>query len=432
MSKPSNPPLSGAASALLLATSGGMVALAIYQWLELLEVRAGHTPACAINDTFNCAKVWDSPFAHRIHEYMGVPVAGLGVLWGTVAFTLSFMFIQRMRATGDGSTFSGALKVWAIAGLLSCVTFVTASVQAKAVCVTCLGTYALVIGFAVAALLLIGGPVIPPGKDLMPGAGWGLVLTVPVYLGLLIPGSKTPLSTTPIVPALDTHNPKDFGAIIDSMPEREKLTAAWARAQWKASVQQDVSMFPGHVRKGSPDAPMKLVEFSDVLCGHCAQFEGLFQEIEELAPAGNVSMEPRYFPLDGECNPQIKGTSGDGVRCYGARLQICTESNPQFFEIRSELFQNQAKLDQGLMLSIARRHGVDEIALNACMKSPETAARLVEDITYALKYKIEGTPLVLLNGKIAPPSPIFLMGMALSGGNPDSPLLLRLPPPPTE
>ncbi|MDP1822548.1 MAG: thioredoxin domain-containing protein [Archangium sp.] len=418
--------------ATLLATSGGLAALAIYQWLELLEVRAGRTPSCAINATINCATVWDSPFAHNIHQYVGLPVAGLGVLWGIVGFVLSFLFIQRVRATGDGETFSGAVKVWALLGLLSCVTFVTASVQAKAVCLTCLGTYALVVGFAIAALRFIGGPAIPAGKDLMPGAGWGLVLTVPVYLGLLYPGSKTPMSTTPAVPVLDSHNPKDFGAIVDGMPEREKLTAAWARAQWKKAPAQDVSMFPVHALKGSPTAPMKVVEFSDILCGHCAQFETLFHEIEALAPAGSVSFEPRYYPLDGECNPDIKGTANDGVRCYAARLQICTEPHPKFFSIRAELFQNQEKLDLGLMLSIAKRHGVDEAALNTCMKSPETASRISEDLAYARRYAIEGTPLVLLNGKAAPPSPIFLMAMALSGGNPDSPILLKLPPAPVE
>ncbi len=433
MSKPSTPPpLSGFAIGTLLATSAGLVALAVYQWLELIELRAGHTPACAINATVNCAAVWDSPFSHRIHEFIGIPVAGLGVVWGAVAFTLSFMFIQRSRATGDGSTFSGALKVWALLGLLSCVTFITASIQAQAVCLTCLGTYALTLGFAIGALKLIGGPVIPPSRDLVPGAGWAMVLAVPVYLGLLYPGSKTPTSTAPAVPVIDTHDPRDFGATVDSMPEREKLTASWAREQWKASQPQDVSMFPVHALKGNPNAPMKVVEFTDILCGHCAQFVALFHEIESLAPAQNVSLEPRYYPLDKECNPAINSSANNGVRCYGARLQICTEKNPKFFAMRSELFENQARLDQGMMLSIAKRYGVDENELNTCMRSPETAARLAEDIAYAKKYAIEGTPLVLLNGKVAPPSPIFLMAMAMSGGDADSPVLLKLPPPPRE
>jgi hypothetical protein len=151
-----------------------------------------------------------------------------------------------------------------------------------------------------------------------------------------------------------------------------------------------------------------------------------------MAPRENLSLEPRYYPLDKECNPDISGTANDGVRCYGAKLQICSEKNPKFFKLRAELFENQSRLDQGMMLSIAKRYGADEGELVSCMKSPETAARLAEDIAYAKKYAIEGTPLVLVNGKVAPPAPIFLMAMALSGGNPDSPLLLSLPPPPKE
>lgn len=416
----------------LLGTSAGLLALAVYQWLELIQVRAGHTPACAINDTFNCASVWNSTFAHNIHEYLGVPVAGLGVLWGLVALILSFLFAQRSRATGDGSTFSGAVKVWAIAGLLSCVTFVTASLQAKAVCLTCLGTYALVMGFAVTALGFLGKPLFPQPRDVVRGMGWVLVVSMPIYLGLLYPGQRTPRGMEPSLPQANAEDPNDLGKIVESLPEREKLAASWAREQWKKSQPLDVSMFPIHARKGNPDAPLKLVDFTDILCSHCAQFEEFMHEVEKVAPPENVSIEPRYYPIDGECNPDIAGSAKDGVRCYGARLQICSQKHPNFFLMRRELFQNQSKLNQGLMLAIATRHGLNAETLNACMKSPETAARLAEDIAYARKYKIEGTPLVLLNGKIAPFSPFFLMGMAMSGGNADAPFFQKLPPPPQD
>ena len=308
----------------------------------------------------------------------------------------------------------------------------TASIQAKAVCITCLGTYALVICFAIGALKLIGDSFLPKANDLMPGVGWVLVLSVPIYIGLLYPGSKTPVTSVVVVPKLDQNDPKDFEAIVAGLPEQERLSASWARAHWKAARQQDVSMFPVHALRGDPNAPVKLVEFTDILCGHCAQFEMMFRQIEEVAPLKSLALEPRYFPLDKECNPGMPASAGDGVRCYGARLQICTEKLPRFFEMRSELFANQARLDQGMMLSIAKRYGVDEAELNACMKAAQTDARIAEDIAYARKYAIEGTPLVLLNGKVVPPSPIFLMAMALSGGNADSPLLLTLPPPPKE
>ncbi len=427
MSKPSNPSVpSPSALATLLLSSGGLVALAVYQWFELLEVRAGGVPSCAINDTFNCASVWNSPFAHAVHEYLGIPVAGLGVLWGLVAFSLSLMLLKR-----GGSIFAAAVKGWALAGLLSCVAFGVASMQAHAVCLTCLGTYVLVMGFAMGAFVLLGKPVLPPMSALIPGTGWALVLSVAAYFALLYPGSKTPKGSEPSLPTLNEGERNDFDAMLAAVPEQQKLAASWARAQWKAAPVRDVSAFPVHARKGSADAPLKVVEFTDILCSHCAQLEEVLHELEQLAPEANYSIEARYFPLVmGECASPLKGSPTDHIRCLGARMQICAEKSPSFSKMRRELFQNQTHLDETLMFTIASRHGLETETLKTCIQSPETATRLAEDIAYAKKFGIEGTPLLLLNGKVAPFSPVFLVGMAMSQGDADAPYFLKLPPPP--
>lgn len=422
----------------MYATSLGLIALAIYQWLELIEVRNGKTPSCAINETVNCAAVWNSPFAHTVHAWLGFPVAGMGVWWGVVAFALTFFRDQQDRKQHDATAFTAALKIWGLLGVLSCVTFITASVQAKAVCLTCVGTYALTLGFGLPALLMLGGPAIPSNKDLVPGIGWALALAAPVYLGLLYPGSKTPQGENVVVNKLQqqpqgSNDPTGVTQVFESLPQRDLEMTAWARDQWKNSTLKDTSAFTSHLVRGEANAPVKIVEFTDILCGHCAQFELLMTEIERMNAGKNLlSVEPRYYPLDAECNPDMKGSSKDGVRCFGAKLQICAEKSPNFFKMRSELFANQQQLDQGLMLAIASRHGLDTAAMQACIKAPETQARLVEDIAYARLFNIEGTPLVLLNGKIAPPAPAFLLGMVASGGNVDAPWFLKLPPAPKD
>jgi len=435
VSTPSTPARSTKlATPVLATTSIALIALSIYQWLELIEVRGGKTPACAVNETINCATVWNSPFAHTVQEWFGFPVAGLGVWWGVVALALTFVRAQRESAGGDTVTFTAAVKFWALAGLLSCVTFVTASLQAKALCLTCVGTYALTVGYAVGALKMLGGPAVPPNKELAPGIGWALVLMAPVYLGLLYPGSKTPQGAQAVVKQLQqaSNDPTGVTQVFESLPLREQQMTSWAREEWKKSEPKDTSAFATHARKGSADARVRIVEFTDILCGHCAQFEMLMHEIERMAAStpNALSVEPRYYPLDSECNPDIKGSAKDGVRCYGARLQICSESSPNFFKMRSELFENQQQLNQGMMLAIAQRHGLDIPTLQECMKSPATQARLTEDIAYAKLFNIEGTPLVLLNGKVAPPAPAFLLGMVASGANVDAPWFLKLPPAP--
>lgn len=145
---PSESRPSGAALATLFVSSGGLLGLAIYQWLELIH-----------------------------QEWLGIPVAGLGVLWGAVALLLAFLTLQRP------ATFRSAVKAWVLVGLLSCVTFISASFQARAVCLTCLGTYALTAVYAFGAMKLLGGGAVPPARELLGGLGWGLVLTVPLCDG---------------------------------------------------------------------------------------------------------------------------------------------------------------------------------------------------------------------------------------------------------
>ena len=414
---------SRAAIGTLTVSSAGLLGLAIYQWVELISVRAGHQTACSVNEVVNCATVWNSPFSHLVQNYLGMPVAGLGVLWGAVALVLSFFITQKP------DIFVNAVKVWALLGLLSCVTFISASAQAGALCLTCLGTYVLTAVYAVGALKLLGSPAIPSGSGLVVGLGWSLVLAVPLFLGLLYPGSKTPKEAAAL-PEVKPEQKGDLAAMIDSLPPEEAEGTSWARNEWRKSATVDSSMFPVHVKKGPDGAPVRIVEFTDIMCPHCAQFENLMGQIETMAPAGSFTQEPRYYPLDSECNPNVPVTSHDGVRCYGAKLQICTEQLPKYFELRRELFANQRQLHQGVMLAIALRFGADSDALQACIKAPETTARLNEDIAYAMKANIEGTPLVLLNGKTAPPAPVFLLGMIQTGGDVDAPAFAKLPPPP--
>ncbi len=410
------------ASGLTLAT------LAVYQWVELLSVREGHTPLCAINATVNCATVWSSRFAIVLHETIGMPVAALGIIYGVVATALTVLLHMRERTGADASAFRAGVKAWAAIGVLSCVSFLTASLQAGAICLTCLGTYALTAVYAFAAFRLLPGPVWPPASALVPGAAWGLVLAVPIYLVLLIPGGRTPNAAPP---KIDAKASSEVDRFIETLPQREKENTAYARSVWLASAPLDNSAYPVRLRKGPADAPVHIVDFTDILCGHCQIFESVMDEIQRNVPAGSYSIESRYYPLDGECNPDVQRVWGDGVRCLGAKVQLCLESNPKFYDVRRSLFENQHNLSTELIVETATsRAGISKEALMACVNSPDTTARLRQDIEYARRYHIEGTPLVLVNGREAPPAPAFILGMVLAKGDANASFFSKLPAPP--
>jgi serine/threonine-protein kinase len=411
-----------------------MAGLAVYQWYELFLVLDGGTPACAINATVNCAAVWSSPLAQDLHRVTGMPVAGLGLVWGLTATGLAALIAARVRSGRDITAVAAALKVVAAVGVLSCVTFLTSTLVQGVVCLTCLATYVLVAVFAAIVFTQLPKPVWPELPALKSGGLLAGGVAAVCFVAMLYPGQKTKTEPTVLKPA--GGQKVDEQALIksfDEMPEREAKMSSLARIAYMRGEPKDTSNFPIRARWGAADAPNKLVDFTDILCPHCLGFERLTAQLRDVAPAGSLSLEARYFPLDGECNPQIPKSPGDGVRCTGAKVQLCLEQSPSYWDVRSALFENQQTLTREKIIEIAVERGtMSRDALMACVESPETQKRLNDDIIYAMTYNIAGTPLVLLNGREIPPVPGFILGMAVARGDVNAPLFKHLPEPPPQ
>jgi protein-disulfide isomerase len=188
-----------------------------------------------------------------------------------------------------------------------------------------------------------------------------------------------------------------------------------------------VSLRPGRLVIGSSAAPVRITEFTDTLCGHCAQLHKSIEILQELLPSGSFALESRHFPLDAECNPAIQmRSSGDGVRCLAARAMICVEKN--WLPFAGVLFKNQRRLTTKRIYSLAAPF-ISRERLEDCVTSAETEAKLRDDIAWALQHEIKGTPLLLVNGREAPASLEFLFAMVLAKANPEHPAFAVLPPP---
>jgi serine/threonine-protein kinase len=448
-------PLAPLARGLLIAFAAAESLLSLFQWYELMVVRSGGTTICGINEVVNCARVWDSPFAADIHRLIGIPVAGLGLVWGLAALGLSVTFALRLRQRGEAGALAGALKLVALAGALTVPVLAVASWTAGAVCLTCLGTYLVVAAFAFVALRSIPGPVLPQKDQELKGAMiWAVGFAVGAYLGLLGPGLATPHAHQTGAELLGRVEKSKAAAPAKEMPssaEGHSFTAADQAladfigslpVQEKQRLSNMVAMFrangaaapvqaaqPARGVYGPSDAPLKMVEWVDIRCGHCKQLNDVMGEIKKVSPPGSFSLEARNFPLDSECNPGVQSTEGKGVRCAAAKAMICLEPTKDFWDIRDRLFAAQADLTKDKVMEIASSGAMKRPALEACMASPETAKKLQDDIAWALKFNIEGTPLVVLNGREGFPMPTFLYAMTLTGGAASSPAFDALPPP---
>ena len=422
-----------AASLAALAGIGTLAALlSLLLWAELLLARAGGPTMCALADPDACARLWEGPLATAIHRTTGLPVAGWGLAWALAATALPLLALVRLAEQRPRAGWLSAVRITAGGGVVAALMLMAAAIQARTFCVGCFLTYVLV--FAYAGIALLGW------RELgLPQRGQGIRLSLAAVaiaaLALLYPGLRTAAGrTTAARDATFGPGERARGAPAAANDDVSRFVASLAPSLRQGLAdslhlyRQGIVIPPAPPRTlvGSASAPLRITEFTDIRCGHCAELQETLASLEREAPAGSFSVEPRQFPLDAECNPHMPRAS-DPVRCLAARARICVEGRPGASAYSDRMFGKQETLSTADVYTMAE--GVmPRRELESCVARPETSQKLQSDIALAVRYDIDGTPLVLLNGKKATSFPPFLYAMVLTGGRADHPAFDTLPP----
>ncbi len=157
---------------------------------------------------------------------------------------------------------------------------------------------------------------------------------------------------------------------------------------------------------GNPDAPVKLIEFSDFECPFCKRFHLTMKRLmNEYGENGKVAWVYRHFPLDSlhakarkeaqaaECANELGGN--EAFWAYSDRLFEVTPSND--------------RLDLAVLPRIAQEIGLDRAKFEACLggdaRGGKYAAHIEADVQDAIASGGTGTPYSLViapNGKTFP------------------------------
>lgn len=156
-----------------------------------------------------------------------------------------------------------------------------------------------------------------------------------------------------------------------------------------------------HIR-GNPDAPVKIVEYSDTECPFCKRFHPTMQQVmDEYGKDNKVAWVYRHFPLDQlhqkarkeaeatECAAELGGN--DKFWAYLDRLMEVTPANDG--------------LDPAELPKIAQYVGLDTARFNECLSSGKYAEKIEEHVQDAVATGGNGTPwsiVVAKNGKKYP------------------------------
>ena len=411
-------PLFASYATWMLACASAIVILAIYQLYALARLELGESPICSMNSTFDCASVWTSDFARRIHDLAHMPLAALGAVYGVTGMALAALLLRAENAGGDRSPWIAGARVWGVVGVIACAVFGAVSVSEGAACITCIATYVLTLAYAVLAVLAERGTMLPASAALIPGVGTAIAVALATYVALRVIGM--PKS----VPASVAVSEAEVRAEVARLPPDARAFLSTIASTWIATPPLDNAAYRVRRRIGPANAKLAVVDFIDILCPHCRVMDEL---IDGYKSSGGFSLEQRFYPLDNECNPYIRGSAGDGVRCLAAKILICLEDKPGYEAARKTFFENQSRLGRNELIALASgAANVPDQELSACAQSPDTDKSLRDDIEYAQRYKPEGTPILIFNGKSATPWPLFIRSVFAANGDAASPLIREL------
>ena len=362
------------------------VAIHIYLTNYHYNFKYGQTMSeslCNINEKFNCDRTVSSPYS----EFFGIPISIFGGLINFALFCLLIAFLFPIVAKKTQQSLKAPIKTLSLGIFLVSLVMGGLSVfLLKTLCPFCTLIYLLsFIGFFCLWLALDKGFGFSGFHLKFFG---GLTLLV---LGLAFLFHKNSLL-------------KYGGKELQEFAKLQMET-------WLNTPKKDIRPVSPLVINPSEEAKMKMIEFADFLCPHCAKAFFIIHKFIKNHP--DVEFSFQAFPRDGQCNPAVEYSVG--APCLLARLSHCAGQQNQTWKVQSWIFENQRKLVTKDMIHRELEGNtfsseLDKKKLMACLESDQTQKVITEQAKLGKEIGITGIPSLYINGKKVPPgfSIIFL------------------------
>jgi protein-disulfide isomerase len=143
---------------------------------------------------------------------------------------------------------------------------------------------------------------------------------------------------------------------------------------------------------GSPEAPLTMVEFTDLQCPFCREYAATtFDEIKKnWIDTGRLRYISRDFPLD--FHPYAMPA---------ARAARCAGEQGKFWEMRMALMRNANLLSPGYITKTAADLKLNAKAFAECTASPKYDAEIEAETVEGARIGVSGTPTFVI-GKSLP------------------------------
>ena len=139
--------------------------------------------------------------------------------------------------------------------------------------------------------------------------------------------------------------------------------------------------------KGSPSAPIEMIEFSDFQCPFCLRADPIVQQV--LKTYGDrIHFVYRHYPLPNHPNARP-----------AAEAAACANEQGKFWPYHDRLFANPAKLSGADLKQHAAELGLNTAQFNACVDSHKFKSEVDADVRDGEQAGVNGTPAFFINGR---------------------------------
>ena len=156
---------------------------------------------------------------------------------------------------------------------------------------------------------------------------------------------------------------------------------------------------------GQPDAPVRVLIFSDFTCPACRSFtQGVEPNMKsELIETGKVRFTYHDYPLD----LQARGPQQHRWGFIAARAGRCANEQGKFWEFHNVLFARQQEWSYDLaptdrFSEYATAIGIDTEAFLQCLNSDSHAEVVTANRLLGDNLGVTGTPTVYVDGRLLP------------------------------
>ncbi len=159
-----------------------------------------------------------------------------------------------------------------------------------------------------------------------------------------------------------------------------------------------VSGFTGRYRRGPESARVRLVIWADYECEDCQTLEKLLSAI--VSGRDDVSLSLKHFPFCEDCNPKATYNRHPNA-CRAAQAVEAAGvlgGEKIYWAMADWMLEHGAGVAEEDIVAQAVRLGLDPKQFEEARTGPEVTGRIAADIDEAMRYGLDRTPFIFING----------------------------------